>query len=117
VVVGKCLRQFREEKHLSQADIEKRCGLFRAYVARVEGGHTVPSLKILERWAKALGIELYQLLFVGDAQPRAPQTEPSTTLGREQTGLLEAFNRLGPEDQRLLLFLARSLWKKASARR
>ena len=52
--IGKRLREIREAKGLSQADIEKRSGLLRSYVSRVEGGYTAPSLATLEKFAKAL---------------------------------------------------------------
>ena len=42
MLIGDRLREFREAKHLSQGDIEKRTGLFRSYVSRVENGHSVP---------------------------------------------------------------------------
>ena len=61
--VGKRIRKLREAKGLSQADIENRSGLLRSYVSRVEGGYTAPSLATLEKFAKALEVEPYQLLF------------------------------------------------------
>ena len=32
---------------MSQGDIEKRTGLLRCYLSRVENGHTIPSLNAL----------------------------------------------------------------------
>jgi len=61
--VGKRLRKIREAKGLSQTDIEKRSGLLRSYVSRVESGYTAPSLATLEKLAKALEVEPHQLLF------------------------------------------------------
>ena len=61
MVIGERLRAAREAKELSQGDTEKRTGLFRCYVSRVENGHTVPSLETLEKFAKAMGISLAQL--------------------------------------------------------
>jgi transcriptional regulator with XRE-family HTH domain len=68
--VGKKIRTLREAKGLSQADIEKRSGLLRSYVSRVENGHTAPSLSTLERFAKAIEVEPYQLLFEEQKPPR-----------------------------------------------
>jgi transcriptional regulator with XRE-family HTH domain len=42
MVIGDRLKTLREAKDLSQGDIEKRTGLLRCYVSRVENGHTVP---------------------------------------------------------------------------
>jgi len=46
--IGQKLRQLREEKNLSQGDIEQKTGLFRCYTSRVENGYTVPSVETLE---------------------------------------------------------------------
>ena len=61
MLIGERLRALRETKKLSQGDIEKRSGLKRAYISRVEHGHTVPSVETLEKLAQALEIPLYQL--------------------------------------------------------
>jgi transcriptional regulator with XRE-family HTH domain len=45
MIIGDRLREMREAKRLSQGDLEKRTGLFRCYISRVENGHTVPQLK------------------------------------------------------------------------
>jgi transcriptional regulator with XRE-family HTH domain len=58
---------------LSQAEIEKRSGLLRAYLSRVENGHTIPSIQTLGKWAKALDVPRNQLFHEGDQPP-----EPST---------------------------------------
>ena len=36
MIIGERLRELREEKKLSQGDIEKRTGLLRCYISRVE---------------------------------------------------------------------------------
>jgi transcriptional regulator with XRE-family HTH domain len=63
------LRKVREYKKLSQGDIEKRTGLLRCYVSRVENGHTVPSLETLEKFARALEVPLYQLFYEHEDTP------------------------------------------------
>src|SRR5271157_3313951 len=68
--IGRRIRTLREAKGLSQADIEKRSGLLRSYVSRVENGHTAPSLSTLEKIAKAIEVEPYQLL---SGEPRPPK--------------------------------------------
>jgi transcriptional regulator with XRE-family HTH domain len=59
MIIGERLRALREEKKLSQGDIQERTGLFRCYVSRVENGHTVPSIETLEKMARALEIPMY----------------------------------------------------------
>src|SRR5258707_11702353 len=62
----------REAKKLSQGDIEKRSGLFRCYISRVENGHTVPAIETLEKMASALEVPLYQLFYEGEEPPKLP---------------------------------------------
>ena len=73
MVIGKRLRQLREEKKLSQGDIEKRTGLLRCYTSRVENGHTVPSVDTLEKYARALEVPIYKLFHEGDGRPLHPK--------------------------------------------
>ena len=58
--IGKRLRTLREAKGLSQGDIEKRSGLLRCYISRVENGHTIPSLDTLAKIAGAMELPLSQ---------------------------------------------------------
>ena len=60
--IGKTLKLVRIEKGLSQGDIEKRTGLLRSYLSRVENGHTVPSLGTLTKIAGALEVKLAELV-------------------------------------------------------
>jgi transcriptional regulator with XRE-family HTH domain len=69
MILGRRLRALRDAKKLSQADVEKRTGLARSYISRVEHGHTVPSLETLERLAAGLEIPLYQLFYEGNDLP------------------------------------------------
>jgi transcriptional regulator with XRE-family HTH domain len=68
--VGKRIRTLREAKGLSQADVEKRSGLSRSYVSRVENGYTAPTLSTLEKLAKAIDVEPYQLLLEERKSPK-----------------------------------------------
>jgi transcriptional regulator with XRE-family HTH domain len=72
MIIGARLRGLREEKKLSQGDIEKRTGLLRCYVSRVENGHTVPAIETLEKMARALEVPLYQLFYDGEEPPVLP---------------------------------------------
>jgi transcriptional regulator with XRE-family HTH domain len=73
MIIGDRLRAIREQKNLSQGDIEKRTGMLRCYISRVENGHTVPAIETLEKFARALETPLYQLLYEGEDVP-APTT-------------------------------------------
>ncbi|HTZ88779.1 MAG TPA: helix-turn-helix transcriptional regulator [Alloacidobacterium sp.] len=58
--IGMMIRGYRLQKGMSQGDIEKRTGLLRCYLSRVENGHTVPSLDTLSKIAHALDVPLAQ---------------------------------------------------------
>jgi transcriptional regulator with XRE-family HTH domain len=72
MIIGDRLRALREEKKLSQGDIEKRTGLIRCYVSRVENNHTVPAIETLEKMARALEVPMYQLFYDGEEPPKLP---------------------------------------------
>src|SRR5947209_16037492 len=72
MIIGDRLRALREEKKFSQGDIEKRTGLLRCYISRVENGHTVPAIETLEKMARALEVPLYQLFYEGEEPPELP---------------------------------------------
>ncbi|HVS89753.1 MAG TPA: helix-turn-helix domain-containing protein [Candidatus Acidoferrum sp.] len=72
MIIGDRLRALREEKKLSQGDVEKRTGLLRCYISRVENGHTIPAIETLEKMARALEIPMYQLFYDGEEPPKLP---------------------------------------------
>jgi transcriptional regulator with XRE-family HTH domain len=66
MVIGDRLKELRESKELSQGDIEKRTGLLRCYISRVENGHTVPAIETLEKMARALEVPMYRVFHEGE---------------------------------------------------
>lgn len=84
--IGTRLRELREDRDLSQDDIEKRTGLLCCYVSRAECGHTLPEVTTLKKWAKALDLELYQIFYQGEGKPVAPKVAElgSTLISSEQ---------------------------------
>jgi transcriptional regulator with XRE-family HTH domain len=72
MIIGDRLRALREEKKLSQGDIEKRTGLLRCYISRVENGHTVPAIETLEKMARAFEVPMYELFYDGEEPPALP---------------------------------------------
>jgi len=73
MILSDRIRELREHKQLSQGDVERRTGLIRSYLSRVENGHTVPSLDTLEKLAAALEVPLYVLLYDGNEPPPVPK--------------------------------------------
>ena len=111
--IGKRLREVREAKGMSQNDLEDLSGLRRTHISIIENGRSTPSLHVLERWAKALNLELYQLFFVGLGQPEAPELPERIPIGAQERTLLGLFGQMPTEDRALLISLARELvkWK------
>lgn len=126
MIIGDRLRVLREQKQFSQGEIEKRTGLLRCYISRVENGHTVPAVETLEKFARALEVPLYQLFYDGDEPPKIPTSSRrrlSTTVSWGDSGkdarLLAKFrhllSRADEGDRRLLLFMAKKMVKPKEA--
>jgi transcriptional regulator with XRE-family HTH domain len=124
MIIGSRLRAIREQKNLSQGDIEHRCGLLRRYVSRVENGHAVPSIETLEKMARALEVPLYQLFYGGEEAPkllnlpnRKTEADPlwgsSGKEARLLTKLRRLLGRMAEPNRQLLVHIAQ---KMASAR-
>jgi transcriptional regulator with XRE-family HTH domain len=120
MIIGDRLREMREEKKLSQGDIEKRTGLLRCYISRVENGHTVPAIETLEKMARALECPLYQLFYEGEEPPKLPnllKRKSSEEIVWGNTGkdarYLNKFRRLlgktEESDRKLLLYMAQKM--------
>ena len=114
MIIGERIRLLRETKKLSQGDIEKRTGLLRCYISRVENGHTVPAIETLEKLARAMEVPLYQLFYDGEeppALPNLPKRKSADDIAWGSKGkearLLGRFRRLlsrvDEGDRRLLL--------------
>ncbi len=120
MIIGDRLRALREEKKLSQGDIEKRTGLLRCYISRVENGHTVPAIETLEKMARALEVPLYQLFYDGEEPPELPNLPKRKTADEIAWGssgkdarFLAKFRRLlgrvDEADRKLLLYMAQKM--------
>ena len=128
MIIGDRLRAWRKEKKLSQGDIEKRTGLLRCYVSRIENGHTVPSVETLEKFARALEVPMYQLFYDGEEPPKLPnlpRRKTAKTLawgstrkgGRMLTKFRTLLARTKESDRQLLLFMAQRMAKPRTVRR
>ena len=116
--IGTRIRKRREEKKLSQGDLEERTGLLRCYISRVENGHTVPSLATLEKFALGLEVPLYLLVYDGDEPPVLPHLSKRQSMeeldtdqeSKEEMRFFEKLHRLvsrtDKKHRRLLLSVA-----------
>jgi transcriptional regulator with XRE-family HTH domain len=105
--IGTTIRGVRLQKGMSQGDIEKRTGLLRCYLSRVENGHTVPSLDTLYKIAEALEVPMAHF-FAEDALDRAM---PAQRFTDEELRFLAQIRRysvgLNDGDRKLLLAMVK----------
>lgn len=116
MIVGERLRAIRESKDMSQGDIEKKTGLLRCYLSRVENGHTVPAIETLEKIARAMDIDLYQLFFEKNGKPQElnlPSQPAAKKLSGKDAAIASRITALIPRmadpDKNLLLGMAQKL--------
>jgi transcriptional regulator with XRE-family HTH domain len=120
MLIGEKLKALREQRTLSQGDIEKRTGLLRVYISRVENGHTIPAIETLEKFARALEVPMYQLFYDGEKPPAPIVTMPPTEKGWGASGrdakTLRRFRnlmrRMDYRDLQVLLFTAQKMARK-----
>ncbi len=122
MIIGDRLRLLREEKKLSQGDIQKRTGLLRCYVSRVENGHTVPAVETLEKMAHAMDMRLYQLLYDIADSPSVPKHDvgksshdewgSSGKHARFLAKLRQYLSKMTPRDRTILMTLIAQLSKQ-----
>jgi transcriptional regulator with XRE-family HTH domain len=117
MVIGNRLKELRESKQLSQGDIEKRSGLLRCYISRVENGHTVPAVETLEKMARALEVPMYRLFHDGEVPASLSRLKPPKDNEFGSTGndavylskLCRLLAKMEPGDQNLLLHMAQKV--------
>ena len=111
--IGITIRSYRLQKGMSQGDIEKRTGLLRCYLSRVENGHTVPSLETLQKIAGALEMPLSQF-FAGESMSHdmSPLNLSETEI-RFLTQVQRYSAHLSESDRKLLLAMVRKFASSA----
>lgn len=123
MVIADRLRALGEEKNLSQGDIEKRTGLLRCYISRVENGHTVPAIETLEKLARAMNVPHYQIFYDGEKPPKLLNVlkgkegkAPAWGDTGKEARTLQRFRRLlgrtDESDRKLLVFMAQKFATK-----
>ena len=63
---GTRVKYFREQQGLSQGDIEKKSGILRCYLSRIENRKNLPILSIAGKIAKVLRVPLWCLLLTDE---------------------------------------------------
>jgi transcriptional regulator with XRE-family HTH domain len=103
--IGTTIRAHRLQRGLSQGDIEKKTGLLRCYLSRVENGHTVPSLDTLSKIAAALDLPISQFFSENDKQINLPRLSDDEL--KFLTQIRRYSQNLNDNDRQLLLTMVR----------
>ena len=125
MIIGDRLREIREQKKMSQGDIERLTGLLRCYVSRVENGHTVPAVETLEKFARALEVPMYQLFYDGEKPPELPNLPKRKNAGELAFGsegkdarwlakLRKLLGRTTDNDRKIVMFMVQKMAKAKS---
>jgi transcriptional regulator with XRE-family HTH domain len=123
MIIGDRLRTLREAKNFTQGEVEKRTGLLRTYVSRLENGHAVPSVGTLEKLARALEVPIYQLFYDGAEPPMLPNIQKRKTADDTAWGStgkdarwLNKFrrflSRMEESDRKVLMSMAQQLARR-----
>lgn len=113
VNIGEVIRSYRNDRGLSQGDIERRTGLLRCYLSRVENGHTVPSLETLAKIAEAMDINLADFFPGADTAQDRETKRALGELSEEEIRFLAEIKRysttLTEDDKKLVLAMIRKM--------
>jgi transcriptional regulator with XRE-family HTH domain len=108
--IGETIRNYRLQKGMSQGDIEKRTGLLRCYLSRVENGHTIPSLDTLSKIATAMDLPLAQFFHEGNGENGA---KAAPQLAEEEVRFLTQIRRfsasLNDSDRKLVIAMVKKM--------
>jgi transcriptional regulator with XRE-family HTH domain len=113
VNIGQVIRSYRGDRGLSQGDIERRTGLLRCYLSRVENGHTVPSLETLAKIAGAMDINLAEFFPGADSAQDRQTHKMLGELSQEEilflTEIKKCSTTLSADDKNLFLGMIRKM--------
>jgi transcriptional regulator with XRE-family HTH domain len=113
--IGETIRNYRLQKGMSQGDIEKRTGLLRCYLSRVENGHTIPSLDTLAKIAGAMELPLSQF-FADSGHTNGNKSLPQ--LSDDEVRFLSQIRRysvsLNDSDRKLVLAMVKKMAANAA---
>jgi transcriptional regulator with XRE-family HTH domain len=108
--IGETIRNFRLQKGMSQGDIEKRTGLLRCYLSRVENGHTIPSLDTLAKIASAMDLPLARFFSDGTGE-NGSKAVPQ--LAEDEVRFLTQLRRYSPNlndsDRKLVIAMVKKM--------
>lgn len=100
VIIGKNVRRFRKGKKLTQEELARMVNVSGSYIGYLERGIQIPSLKLLEKMALSLEVELALLL-----------TNPDNTRTQELNTLISLLSEKSPEAIKFLNDVAIAYFK------
>jgi transcriptional regulator with XRE-family HTH domain len=110
--IGETIRNYRLQKSMSQGDIEKRTGLLRCYLSRVENGHTIPSLDTLAKIASAMELPLAQF-FSDHAENGGASSKHAPQFSEDEIRFLTQIRRYSPNlndsDRKLVIAMVKKM--------
>jgi len=107
--IGETIRNYRLQRSMSQGDIEKRTGLLRCYLSRVENGHTVPSLDTLAKIASAMDLPLSQFFAEGHSNGQKGLPQLSDDELRFLSQIRKYSANLNDSDRKLVLAMVKKM--------
>ena len=107
--LGESIKKIRQSKGLSQGEMQKRTGILRSYLSRVENGHTVPSLATLQRLATAMGVALSDF-FAAEGDGAVATASVSSDTATQYLGELKNYlPQLSTEQRQKLLAMVKEM--------
>lgn len=104
--LGERIKKVREEKELTQEDLDELTGLHYTYISKIEAGKKQPSLKSLEKITEALGVSLSQLF----------KEKQDTAIKSSFDKLLKIFENRTSSEINLIIELAETIFPKINGR-
>jgi transcriptional regulator with XRE-family HTH domain len=120
--IGQRLRAIREAKNLSQVEVARATGFVQPYISRGENGVMTPNVESLEKWARALDMTLYQLLYDGEEPPKPVKKSDAKLWGQpareavKLERLRKALAKMDAEDRELLLTMTSYMASRSRAK-
>ena len=104
-LIGSRVREFRKKRGFTQELLAHKAGLHTTFIAHIELGNKVCSVKSLQKLARALSISVGELLCM-------PQTSPDKHYDTHTEKLISLIKDKTDKDKELLLSVANSLFKR-----
>lgn len=102
------LKEFREEKGLTQKELAIKLSVDAHNVGDWERGKCEPSAAMLYKLSNALEVSIYELIGVEDYYHTYSQSTDQT-LSKDEKTMLDAFRTLGPFEREAILIQIKAL--------